>query len=340
MVKAKKKKKRVKKKVSQDMFVSGGLNLFMIGGVIAVFYQALYFLITAEPSTEEVSYALFWKIFEELGMLSLFFGLILVCYSFLKEVGFFKKYAGSFLISGALLSLAAAFYAVYSHISGLTEQTITLRSFVLATFPQLMNNVSRIYLYLGILFLGIFLWGYRERRKWSAGFLVGGVVLACVALVMTMYTTYENYTVFIGMYGEAGKGYLISQVLFPDLLRSISLLLVLIGVLFFAASYLWTFRVRKWAGRMWLFGGAAGAFYGFIRLGIDSQMIRNEITSVRQSIMDLTPYTTSLKDQMLTVETLREFYVKKVIPLYFEHSLWIIFLTGIAFIGLYLWMRE
>lgn len=73
---------------------------------------------------------------------------------------------------------------------------------------------------------------------------------------------------------------------------------------------------------------------------MDSRSIRSEITSVRQSIMQLTPYSTSFKDQMLTVETLKEFYVKKMIPLYLEDSLWILVFTGITAIGIYLWLRE
>lgn len=343
MVKAKKKKKKVKRKVSQDMFVKGGLNLFMMGGFITIFYQVLYLLITLETtlSSEEVSYTLILKIFKELGIVFLFLGLIFLCYSILKEEEFFTKHTGTFLISGALLSLIAGFYALYDVISSQAEQVFSSETFVITVLPELMSNIGRVYLFVGAFFLGIFVWGFRAKRKWAAEFFVAGAAAGCGALVLLMYGVYENSTFFLEMYGEANRELIISQILLPGMMQAISLFLVFAGGLLLSASYIWTaFKFRKWAGRLLLFGGVAGAFHGFIRLGIDSQTVRNEITGVRQSIMNLTPHSTALRDQMLTIETLREFYIKKVLPLYLEHSLWVIIFTGIAVIAVYLWMRE
>lgn len=341
MVKAKK-KKRVKKKVSQNMFVKGGMTMLIWGGVFGVFYHVLYLLIMVETYAGEVSHTLLWNVLKELGILLLLCGLIFVCYSILKEKergGFFRKNAGSFLISGALLSFPAVFYALYELISTISEPTT--RHFVMSIFPSLMEHFARLYLFAGVVFLGIFFWEYRNKRKWAAELLIGGVIAECVAVVISSYGIYDTYQFFLGTYGEASKDLIISQFLVPGFLNNISILFVIMGILCFSASYLWkVYDFRTWAGRTLTLGGIVGAFHGFIRLGIDSQSIQSEITQVRQSIMNLTPYSTVLEDLPLTVETLREFYVKKMIPLYFEHALWVLVYTGIALAGIYLWTRK
>lgn len=343
MVKAKKKKKKVKRKISQDMFVKGGLNLLMMGGFIGIFYQVLYMLIMVETFTtlEEVSYTLFIRIFREFGIFFLFLGLIFVCYSILKEKEFFTKHTGTFLASGASLSLVGGVYALYDIISRQAEQVFSSQTFLISVLPVLMSNISRIYLFMGALLLGIAVWGFRTQRKWAAALFVAGAGTGCGVFVLLMYGVYENTTFFLEMYGETNRELIISRFLLPDMLQNISLLLVFAGIVSLSASYIWTaYKLRRWAGRLLLFGGVAGAFHGFIRLGMDSQEVRNEITGVRQSIMNLTPYSTVLRDQMLTVETLREFYIKKVLPLYLEHSLWVIVFTGITAVAIYLWVRE
>ncbi|KYK31797.1 MAG: hypothetical protein AYK19_16225 [Theionarchaea archaeon DG-70-1] len=348
MVKAKKKKKKKRKKVeekpSRNMFAKGGLSLLALGGLLGIFCQTLYFLITVETQTEnieEISYRLFLTLFEELGMLFMFFALVFACFFFLKEKEFFQKYAGSALVTGGVLLIPAVLFSLYDSVSVLKDQTITARAFVITNLPGVMTHVSKVYLFAGALLLGIYLLNRRNARKWAAAFFLGGCAVGSIALAVSMYSTYDSYIFLLEMYGEPTKDTLISQFLFPDLLRLVSWFLIMIGGLFLSAFYIrdrTTFR--KWAGRTWVFGGIAAAFYGFLRLGMESRAVRNEITSVRQSIMELTPYSTSLKDQILTIETLREFYVKKMMPLYLENAWWIAVFAGIAVLGIFWWVRE
>ena len=110
MVKAKKKKKRVKEKAAHNMFVKGGLNLLLMGGFIALFYQTLYILISMESQTNEISYQFFIQFFKDVGFLFLFVTLVLLCVFYLKEIEFFQKHAGSFLIGSTVLSFPAVIY--------------------------------------------------------------------------------------------------------------------------------------------------------------------------------------------------------------------------------------
>lgn len=335
----------MKEKPSLGMFAKGGLSLLVLGGFFGVFYQALYLLIALEVRigdiSTEVPYTLFITIFKELGILFVFAALIFLCFFFLKEKEFFQKHAGSTLIAGSVLSLPAVFYALYDIVTALRDQTVTARNFAVTTFPQLMGNICKVYIFVGAVLLGVYLWNRRGVRKWAAAFFLGGATAGCITFGASVYTSYDSYIFLMGMYGEASKDVLITQFLFPDLLRVVSWLLIVIGVLLLSAFYVKKKSVfKKWGGRTWVFGGIAAAFYGFIRLGMESRNIHNEITSVRRSIMELTPYSTSLKDLMLTIETLREFYVKKMLPVYMENSLWIAVFAGIAVLGIYLWVRE
>ena len=116
---------------------------------------------------------------------------------------------------------------------------------------------------------------------------------------------------------------------------------ILAGTLLLAASHiLEKYDMRKWTGRTWLVGGITGAFYKFTSLGIGSQTIHDEILRVRQYIMELTPYSTSLNDLPLTTETLREYYIKKMIPVYMDHALWIMVFSAIALLGIYFWSKK
>ena len=338
MVKAKKKKKKKKPEPTRDMFVTGGLNLLFLGGFIGIFYHTLYVLIAVEAHIEE-SVTLLSDIFYGLGMLFLFFGIVFVSYTFSKEVDYLKKYTGSFFVAGGILSLLPVVYSQYDKIIGLKEQTIALQSFITLHAPTIMVNLGKLYFFAGAICVGIYLWGRRQQRPWAAAFFIGGAVCACVYLVISVYNSYDTYKMFMEMYATS-RDLIISKFLFPDLLNIISRLLVVIGVLVLSISYLSKYRLKKWAGRTWVFGGVGGVFHWFLRLSLDSQDIHNEITGVRQSIMQLTPYSTSLKDLPLTIETLREFYVKKMIPLYMEDGLWIIVFAGVALIGVYLWAKE
>lgn len=340
MVKAKtkKKKKKVKPEPARDMFITGGLNLLFLGGFIGIFYHTLYLLISVETHVEE-SVILISDIFYGLGMLCLFFGIIFVSYTFLKETEHLKKYTGSFLVAGGILSFLPVVYSQYDKIIGLKEQTIALQSFVTLHASTIMVNLGKLYFFAGVICVGMYLWGRRQQRSWAAAFFISGVVCVCVNLVISIYNSYDTYKMFMEMYATS-RDLIISQFLFPDLLNIISRLLVVIGVLLLSVFYLSKYRLKKWTGRIWVFGGAVGVFHWFLRLSLDSQTIHNEITGVRQSIMQLTPYSTSLKDLPLTIETLREFYVKKMIPLYLEDGLWIIVFAGIALMGIYFWVRE
>jgi hypothetical protein len=342
MVKAKKKrKKKVKEKPSHNMFVKGGLNLLILGGIIGVFYQTLYTLIMVETHIEDVSYTLIINILQELGMLKILLAFIFISFFFLKEKEFFHKHAGTLLIGGAVLSIVAAIFSQYEVVNGLKGQTISLESFAGSTFPQLMIGLSKVYIFVGAAFLGIFFWGHRTARKRASQFFIGGMVTGCAALAALMYSTYEMYNFLITSQGEAARDLIISRAIFPDLLKYTSYVLIAIGILLFSAWYIWNRPVfKKWAGRVLVFGGAGGAFHGFISMSLDSLVIRSDITRVRQSIMDLTPYSTYLKDNILTVETLREFYIKKMIPTYLDSSLWIFIFAAAALFGIYLWTKE
>jgi hypothetical protein len=340
MVKVKKKKgKKAKRKPTKDMFAKGGLNLLLLGGFVGIFYQTLYLLITIE-AIEEPSLEIFERIFWEMGTLFLFIGLVLACFHFLKEEEFFKKHTGSFLVSGAVLSLIVTIYSQYDVIIGLKDQTIVLKSFVTAYLPKIMGNFSRLYIFLGVSVLGIYFWGRRKGKRVAAEFLIAGCTAGVVALVIYVYNGYDTYKMFLEMY-SIEKEMVISRFLFPDILNHTSRLLVLVGVLLFSASVIWAgHNLRKWTGRAWFFGGILGAFHGFVLLSLDSEMIHNEISGVRQSIMELTPYSTTLKDNALVIETLKEFYVKKMIPTYMDQFFWIAIFTGIAAVAVYFWVRK
>ena len=340
MVKAKKKKKRVKEDATHNMFVRGGFDLLLLGGFFAVVFQTLYTLISVETQLEDISYTLFIDIFDNVGLLFLFLCLILVCFYYLKKEELFQKYAGSFLIAGSILSFPAVFYSLYMNISSLKELTVTVQSYVASTLPFLAENLTRLYILAGALLLGITFWGYRNKRQTASKFFMGGAVVGCVFVVLSIYSLYETYKLYMEMYAQS-RDIIISQVVFPASLSYASWLLTLLGALFFAASYTEIHvDMRRWAGRALTCGGIAGTFQEFLVLSLDAQAIRSEITSVRQSIMDLTPYSTSFKNLPLTVETLREFYVKKMIPLYMEHALWILVFAGIAAFGIYLWSKK
>lgn len=340
MVKAKKKKKRVKTEPTRDMFVTGGLNMLFLGGFIGIFYHTLYLLISVETHFAEASFVLISDLFYGLGMLCLFFGIVFASYSFLKGTEYLKKYAGSFLVAGAALSFLPVIYSQYDKIMGLREQTIALQSFITLHTPTIMVNFCKLYFFAGAVCAGVYLWGRRQQRSWAAAFFIAGAVCACVNLVISVYNSYDTYKMFLEIYGTASRDLIISQFFFPDLLNIISRLLVVIGVLLLSVFYLWKYRLRRWTGRIWFFGGAVGVFHWFLRLSIDSQGIRQDITGVRQSIMQLTPYSTSYRNLALTIETLREFYVKKMIPTYMESGLWVVVFAGIALMGIYFWVRE
>ncbi|MBU7016963.1 MAG: hypothetical protein HXS44_05600 [Theionarchaea archaeon] len=339
MVKAKKKKKRVKEKATHSMFARGGLDLLLVGGFIALFYQTLYILISMESQIKEISYPFFVQFFKDVGFFFLFVTVVCVCVFYLKKVEFFQKHAGSFLVAGTVLSVPAAIYSLYMVIDSMRDQTITLQSYAAGELPLIAGSLSKLYIFAGAFLLGIYLWGYRGTRKWASQLFVGGTAVGCAFVAASIYSTYENTKIFLEMYSTS-RDLIISRLLFPEMLKLSSWLLIIIGVLFFSASYIFTERFQKWAGRAWVFGGIAGTFQEFLQLSLDSEVVRSEITSVRQSIMELTPYASSLKNLPLTVETMKEFYIKKMIPLYLEHSFWILIFAGIAVLGIYFWMKE
>jgi uncharacterized membrane protein YqhA len=332
---------RKKEKASTNMFFRGGLYLFILAGVIGIFYQTLYTLVAVEAQIEDLSTTLIIHIIEQLGVLLIFFALVLVSFFFLKEEEFFKKHAGSLLIAGAVLSVPPVIYSLYEMIPSLREQTITVQAFFMETFPPLMENISKIYIFAGVIFLGIFLWGHITQRKWAAQFFIGGAVTGCASVAVSIYTVYETYKSIVETYGDIDKEAVFSRIIFPEVLKSVSLILVIAGVLVLSIFYVWKYyNFRKWTGRTWVFGGIFATFCGFINLALGSQMIRDDLTRVRQSIMELTPYTTFLREQVITVETMKEFYVKKMIPSYMDHSLWIGLFAAIALVGIYLWTKE
>lgn len=341
MVKVKKKKKKIRKEAAtKSMFSRGGLKMIILGGVVAIFYYTFYLMVSVEAQWEEASLILIKDASNGLGMLFLVFGIIFACYYFLEDKDFFRLYGGSFLISAALLTIPSVIYSQYTAGQSLKGQEITLKAFLTSHFFTFMTNAGKVYILVGALFLGIYLWRYRKKRLWAAAsFMAGGIIL-CIALVISFYNTYEMYQTFLEMYSSS-KDLIISRFLFPNVLNDISRLLVVLGVSLFPASYIGKrYILRTWTGRVWTFGGMAGAFRGFIILNIDSEMIHNEIVNMRQSIMQLTPYSTSFKEYPLTIETLREFYVKKMLPTYLEHTFVIAIFIGIALIGIYLWVKE
>jgi hypothetical protein len=338
MVKAKKKKKRVKEKATHNMFARGGLNLLLMGGFIALFYQTLFILISMESQIKEISYQFFIQFFKDVGFFFLFATIVLICVFYLKEVELFQKHAGSFLVAGMVLSVPAVIHSVYMVIDSMKDQAITLQSYAAGELPLLSGSVSKLYIFAGAFLLGIYLWGFRGTRKWVSQLFMAGAAVGCAFVVLSIYSTYENTKIFLEMY-SASRDLIISRLLFPEMLKLSSWLLIIIGVLFFSA-HAFTLRFQKWAGRAWAFGGIAGTFQEFLQLSLDSEVVRSEITSVRQSIMDLTPYASSLKNLPLTVETMKEFYVKKMIPVYLEHSFWILIFAGIAVLGIYFWMKK
>ncbi|MGC1120068.1 MAG: hypothetical protein WBA22_03150 [Candidatus Methanofastidiosia archaeon] len=334
-----KKRKPLEKKPATNMFLGGGLDFLMLGGFIAIVYHTLYTLIMMEASPEDVSYRLILQVLQALGMLLLFFGVVVLSYSFLKEGRELKKYGGALLVSGGALSIPAAVTSSYYYVTTLEGQTMTLQSFLTLNLPDLMNDFSKVYILGAVLFLGIFFWERRRQRTWAAACFSAGAVTWSVALVVAFYNTYDMYKTFMEMYSTS-RDLIISQFLVPDLLNNMSRLLVVLGLLLLAVSYLQRHNLQRWAGRLWTFGGAVGVFHWFLRLSLDSKMIKSEMTGVRQSIMQLTPYTTTFKDVSLTIETMKEFYVKKLIPTYLEEFMLVTVFAAITTIGIYLWTRK
>jgi hypothetical protein len=338
MVKTKK-RKPLEKKPATNMFLGGGLDFLILGGFIAVVYHTLYTLIMVEASPEDVSYTLILQVLQAMGMLLLFFGVVVLSYSFLKESKQLRKYGGALLVSGGALSIPAAVASSYFYATALKGQTITVKSYLTLNMPSLMTNFSKVYILVAVLFLGIFFWERRRQRTWAAACFSAGAATWSIALVVAFYNTYDMYETFMEMYSSS-RDLIISQFLVPDLLSNISRFLVVLGFLLLTISYIQKTNFQKWAGRFWTFGGAVGVFHWFLRLNLDSQMIKNEMTSVRQSIMQLTPYTTTFKDVSLTIETMKEFYVKKLIPTYLEEFMLVAVFAAITAIGIYLWTRK
>jgi hypothetical protein len=339
MVKTKKRKPLEKKPVT-SMFLGGGLDFLILGGFIAIVYHTLYTLIMVEASPEDVSYTLILQVLQAMGMLLLFFGVIVLSYSFLKESKHLRKYGGALLVSGGGLSIPAAVGSSYFYTTALKGQTITVRSYLTQSMPSLMTDFSKVYILVAVLFLGIFFWERRRQRTRAAACFSAGAATWSFALVVAFYNTYDMYETFLEMYGSSNRDLIISQFLVPDLLSNISRLLVVLGLLLLAISYIQETNFQKWTGRFWTFGGAVGVFHWFLRLNLNSQMIKSELTNVRQSIMQLTPYTTTLKDISLTIETMKEFYVKKLIPTYLEDFMLVAVFAAITAIGVYLWTRK
>ena len=335
----KKRKEKVKKKLSQNIFGNGGLTLLIFGGVIGIFYQTLYLLITVEALEEQYLYYMGARALQELGILLLFCTLVLGCFYYRSERERFRDIAGYTLIAGTAVTIPAVCYLLYNRVSLLQDQVFTLRTFLIQTLPTLLSSISRIYILAGALFLGIMFIGYLRKKSWSDSFFISGTFTGCAVLVILLYVVYDSYSIFQEQ--GASRDLIFARAIIPDSLMILSYMLILIGVLLFAVSRLWDRRdVVTWTGRTWLLGGISGAFFKFTQLGMNSEMIHNEILRVRQYIMELTPYSTSLNDLPLTTETLREYYIKKMIPLYMDHALWVVLFSAIAMLGIYFWTKK
>ncbi|MBU7031666.1 MAG: hypothetical protein HXS53_03975 [Theionarchaea archaeon] len=335
----KKRKEKVKKKLSQNLFANGGLILLIFGGVIGIFYQTLYLLITTEALKEESLYYMGARGLQELGILLLFCTVVLGCFYYRSEKERFRSLAGYTLIIGAAIAIPSLCYLLYDSVSLLQDQTFTLRTFLTQSLPTLLSFISKIYILVGALFLGIVFTGYLKRKSWSNSFIITGALIGCAALGIFLYLVYDSY--FILQEQGASRELIIARVIIPDSSMIFSYMFILAGTLLLAASHIWEkYDMRKWTGRTWLVGGITGAFYKFTSLGIGSQTIHDEILRVRQYIMELTPYSTSLNDLPLTTETLREYYIKKMIPVYMDHALWIMVFSAIALLGIYFWSKK
>ncbi|MBU7015494.1 MAG: hypothetical protein HXS52_03725 [Theionarchaea archaeon] len=334
-----KKRKPLEKKPATNMFLGGGLNFLILGGFIAITYYTLYTLIMVEASPKDVSYTLILQVLKAVGILLLLFGVVVLSYAFLKERGELKEYGGALLVSGGVVSIPAVVVSSYYFVTALEGQTMTPQSFLSLNLPTLLTDFSKVYVFVAILFLGIFFWERRRQRSWAAVCCTAGAAIWSAALVVAFYNTYDMYKTFMEMYSTS-RDLIISQFVVPDLLNNASRLLTVVGLLLLGASYLQRHNLQRWAGRFWTFGGAVGVFHWFLRLSLDSKMIRNEMTGVRQSIMELTPYTTTFKDMSLNIETMKEFYAKVMIPTYLEEFMLIAVFAAITAIGVYLWTRR
>ncbi|MBU6996310.1 MAG: hypothetical protein HXS41_00110 [Theionarchaea archaeon] len=334
-----KKRKPLEKKPPTNMFLGGGLDFLVLGGIIAIIYHTLYTLIMVEASPGDVSHTLILQVLQAVGMLLLFLGVVVLSYSSLVNHGDLKRDGGAFLVSGGALCIPAAVASTYYYVTAIEGQTMTLESFLTQTMPTLLNDFSKVYILMGVLFLGIFFWERRRQRTWAAACFSAGAVTWSGSLVVAFYNTYDLYQTFMEMYSTS-RDLIISQFLIPEVLSNTSQVLVVIGLLLLAISYLQKRNLQRWAGRFWTFGGAFGVFHGFVRLSLDSKMIQNEMTGVRQSIMELTPYTTTFKDISLVIETMKEFYAKVMIPTYLEEFMMIAVFSAITAIGVYLWTKR
>jgi hypothetical protein len=335
----KKRKKKVKKKPSQTLFAGGGLTLLIIGGLIGIFYQTLYMLITQNALKEQSLYYMGSRVLQELGMLLVFCAVVLGCFYYRTEKEAFQKGAGFVLLPAALISIPTIIYVSYDRISLLQDQVFTNHTFVTQTLPTLLLSISKVYFFAGALLLGIVFIGLSRRKSAIDWFLTSGAFPACAVLIIFLYTIYDSYFVYVEQ--GASTDLIMARIVIPGVLRIVSYLVIIGGVLLFAASRLWHRpHLKVWTGRTWVLGGLSGAFYEFIMLGLNAETIREEILRVRQYIMELTPYSTSLYDLPLTTETLREFYVKKMIPLYMNNALWILVFAGITMLGMYFWLKK
>jgi hypothetical protein len=338
MVKTKRKKK-VKKKPSQTIFAGGGLTLLITGGLIGIFYQTLYLLISQKALEEQSLYYIYSRVLQELGILLVFCTVVLGCFYYRTEKEAFQKGAGFTLLPGALISMPAILYLTYDRITLLQDQVFTMRTFMLQTLPTLLLSISKIYLFAGALILSIVFIGWFKRKSAIDWFLISGALTAFVVLIIFFYAIYDDYTIYVEQ--GARTDLIIARAVIPFVLRNISYMAIVGGVLLFAASRLWhQTHLATWTGRTWVIGGFSGAFYEFIMLGLNSETLREEILRVRQYVMELTPYSTSLHDLPLTTTTLREFYVMKMIPVYMNNALWILVFAGITMLGIYFWLKK
>lgn len=335
----KKRKKKVKKKPSQNIFAGGGLILLIIGGFFGILYQTLYLLITREALADQSLSFVGARVLQELGFLLVFCALMVGCYYYRIEEELHQKITGFTLIPAAAVSIPAFVYLLYDNISILQDQVFTMRTFLTQTIPILFESMSKIYFFAGAFFLGILFIGILRRKSVADWFLISGSLTGCVVLVIYLYKIIDSYSVYLEQ--GASSDLIMARVIIPSSTMVLAYLFIIGGTLLFSISRIWKRRnLKPWTGRIWLVGGITGAFHEFIQLAMNSQNIQDEILRVRQYIMELTPYSTSLRDLPLTTLTLREYYVKKMIPLYLDHALWILIFSGLAMVGLYFWMKK
>jgi hypothetical protein len=146
-------------------------------------------------------------------------------------------------------------------------------------------------------------------------FLVSlGALLVSVAVTLGMDA--------VSLMGESG---------WYPVLRLLAYVLVILGVLLFAAVHLENaVSLRKWCGFAFFGAGLLGLVQQVLLLSLQSQAMKSELLRLDE----LLPFSTGSLGHDITVTSRLAYYLEKVIPLYMNHLGWLLIFAALVILGI------